>query len=105
MQYTTITLFALSMLGILIHTLMKIQGINKRQNGNFKFWPFIRLEWPSLLISICVVVVSLIARAEIATLKQVGNYLGIGFVALGYMSQSIIYHFAGKAEKMLKNDE
>ena len=104
MEYTTLILFSLCLLGILIHTLMKINGINKRTNGNFKFGAFIRMEWPSLFISVCVGVVALIARQEVVQLKQVGNYLGLAFVAIGYMSQSIVYHFAGKAEKLLKDD-
>lgn len=99
------TLFILGVFGILIQVLLKIQTVNRRTKGNFKLMPFLRLEWPSIFISLCLVVVCLIARYEVVQLKQVGNYLGLAFVAIGYMSQSIIYHFFGKAEKRFKSDE
>lgn len=103
MEYTTLALFLLGMLGIVIHTLMKIKDINKRNKGNFKFGYFLKLEWPSLAISICLVIVALLVRAEIQQLEQVGGYLGLAFVAIGYMSQSIVYHFGGKAEKIISD--
>lgn len=105
MEYTNLILFALGIFGILIHNLMKIDGVNRRQNGNFNFWPFIRLEWPSIFLSICVVVVAMIAKQEVKQLDKVGGYLGLAFVAIGYMAQSIVYHFLGRAEKKLKADE
>lgn len=101
MEYTNPILFVLGLFGILIHNLMKIEGINRRENGNFKFWPFIRLEWPSMAVSLCVILVCILAKTEIKKLEQVGAYLGLAFVAIGYMAQSIIYHFVGKAEKKL----
>lgn len=104
MEYTTLMLMALGLFGIIIHNLVKINEINRRNNGDFKFGPFIKLEWPSIAISVCVVIVCLIARTEIASLKQVGGYLGLAFVAIGYMAQSIVYSFLGKAEKKL-NDQ
>lgn len=106
MQYTTWTLLALGLFGILIHMLMKIHTVNKRVKGDFRFNDFIRLEWPSIAISVCVVIVCLIAKVEVKQFDYIGNYIGLGFVAIGYMAQSIVYYFAGKAEKILdKKDE
>jgi|SRR4051812_7664822 hypothetical protein len=103
MEYTTLILFALGLLGILIHNLMKIDGINRSTQGNFKFIPFMRLEWASIMISICVVIVALIAKGEIKKLQAASGYLGLAFVAIGYMAQSIVYHVIGKAEKKLQD--
>lgn len=102
MEYQLLTLFGCGIFGILVHNLIKIDQINRKLDGGFKFSPFMRLEWPSIVISFCVVCVALIARTEIKQLKELGNYLMLGFFAIGYMAQSIVYHFMGKAEKKLQ---
>lgn len=101
MSYQIFTLLACGIFGILVHNLMKIEAINRKENGNFKLGPFFKLEWPSIAISLCVCIVALIARTEIRQLRELGNYLMLGFFAIGYMAQSIVYHFMGKAEKKL----
>lgn len=105
MTYTNYVLLGLGLFGILIHNLIKIDSINRTTAGNFKFKQFMRLEWPSIFISVCVVIVCLIAKHEVKRLEAVGEWLGLSFVAIGYMAQSIVYKFLGKAEKKLKEDE
>lgn len=105
MQYTPIILFLLGVLGILTHFLIKINGINRRSKGNFQLKPFIKLEWPSFLISLIVVVVALIVRSEVKQLKIAGAYLGLGFFAIGYMAQSILLAVMSKYEKQLSNKD
>lgn len=101
MEYTNLILFLCGVLGIIIHNLIKIGEINKRENGNFKFKPFIRLEWPSIALSLFVVIVCLIAKQEIKKLEQVGEWLALFFVFTGYAGQSLVYKFFGRAEKKL----
>lgn len=104
MEYTNLLLFASGFGGILIHNLVKIGKINKATGGNFKFTPFIRLEWPSIALSLCVVIVCLIAKQEIKQLEQASKFLALFFVFTGYASQSLVYGILGKAEKKLRGD-
>lgn len=105
MEYTNGILLLLGVLGIFTHFLIKINGINRRSKGNFQLKPFIKLEWPSFLISLIVVVVSLIAKQEVKQLKVAGAYLGLGFFAIGYMAQSILLSVMSKYEKQLKDKD
>ena len=70
------TIYALltGILGIMVHTLMKINNINRRTKGKVNLKEFFAVEWPSIWISVSIVVVALIAREEIQKLKVVGNY-------------------------------
>ena len=104
MEYTNLMLFVCGFGGILIHNLVKIGEINKANNGNFKFMPFFRLEWPSISLSLCVVIVCLIAKQEVKQLEQVSKYLALFFVFTGYAAQSLVYSVLGKAEKKLRDD-
>jgi len=105
MDYTNLILFALGLFGILIHNLVKVNEINRKNNGDFKFAPFIRLEWPSISLSLCVVAVVLIAKHEVKQLEQVREWLGLFFVFTGYAAQSLVYAVLGKAEKKLKDND
>lgn len=104
MDYSNFILFGCGLLGVLIHNLVKINQINRAENGNFKFWPFVKLEWPSILLSLCVIGVCLIAKHEVKQLEQVANWLALFFVFTGYASQSLVYAVLGKAEKKLLDD-
>lgn len=103
MEYTNPLLFAVGCLGILTHNLMKIDRLNRKENGNFKFWGFARLEWPSIFISVIVVIVALIARMEVKQLRTIGNWLALGFYCIGLAAQSVAYFLKGRAEKTLDN--
>lgn len=103
MEYTNVMLILLGLFGVVVHNLFKINKINKSLNGNFKFGPFIALEWPSICISVCLVIVCVIAKVEIKKLDAVGEYLGLGFVFIGYGGQSFFYSFFGRAEKKIKD--
>jgi heme/copper-type cytochrome/quinol oxidase subunit 2 len=102
MNYTLPVLLVLGIFGILIHNLIKMDEINKKENGEFKFSKYLKIERFSIAISICVVIVAVIVSQEIKQLEQVGKWLGLGFIAIGYMAQSIIVKFMGKAEKVLQ---
>lgn len=104
MDYTNLVLFGAGVLGILIHNLTKINQINRRESGNFSFRNYIRLEWASIAISFCVIIVALIAKHEVKQLEQAKNYLALFFTFTGYASQSLVVSVFGRAEKSLKND-
>lgn len=103
-MYTNLILFALGLFGVLIHNLIKVETINRQSEGHFDFKKFISIEWPSIAISLSVVCVCLIAKHEIQQLEEVGNWLGLAFVTIGYTSQSIVYRYLGTAEKKIKGD-
>jgi hypothetical protein len=104
MNYTNLVLFGLGLFGVLIHNLIKVDSINRQSEGHFDFKKFISIEWPSIGISLSVVCVCLIAKHEIKQLEEVGNWLGLAFVTIGYTAQSIVYRYLGTAEKKIKGD-
>lgn len=105
MEYTTLMLAALGLFGILLHNLVKLNELNRKNEGNLNLGSYFKLEVFSILISICVVAISLIAKAEIKQLEMAGQWLGLSFVAIGYMAQSIVVAFMGKAQKFIDKDK
>lgn len=101
MDYTLFTLAALGLFGILIHNLVKLNSINREAKGEINLFQYFKIERFSLLLSICVVAVCLIVRTEVKQLELIGNWLGLAFVAIGYMAQSIVVSFSNKAQKYL----
>lgn len=105
MDYSVITLAALGVFGVLIHNLVKLNELNKKLEGNISLLSYLKLEIFAILLSLCVVAVALIVRTEVKQLEQVGNWLGIAFVAIGYMAQSIIVTIMGRGQKFLDNSD
>lgn len=105
MDYSVITLAALGVFGVLIHNLVKLNELNKKLEGNINLWSYLKLERFAIILSLCVVAVALIVRSEVKQLEQVGNWLGIAFVAIGYMAQSIIVTIMGRGQKFLDNSD
>lgn len=105
MEYTTLMLAALGLFGILLHNLVKLNELNRKNEGNLNLGSYFKLEVFSILISICVVAISLIAKAEIKQLEMAGQWLGLSFVAIGYMAQSIVVAIMGKAQKFIDKDK
>ena len=104
MTYTTVVLALLGLLGIIIHNLINLNKINRENEGTVNLFKYWKLERFSLALSICVLIVFLIARIEVKQLEAVGKWLGLSFVAIGYMAQSIVIAFEGKTQKFLDND-
>lgn len=102
---STLFLFLLGILGIFAHSLVELNKLNKANNGDAKILEYIKLEKFSILISFVVVVICLIAKHEIIQLEYLGNYLGLGFVAIGYMGQSLLVWGMGKATKTIGKEE
>lgn len=106
MNYTTIVLAALSLVGVLLHNLVKINEINKDPTkGDFNLSSYWKKEWASICISIIVSCVAAFLKQEIKQLEAAGNWLGIGFIAIGYMAQSILVSIMGKAQRIISPDE
>lgn len=101
MDYTLLTLSALGLFGILIHNLVKLNSINREQKGEINIFKYWKIERFSIILSVCVVAVCLLARTEINQLESIGNWLGLAFVAIGYMAQSIVVSFSNKAQKFI----
>lgn len=102
MTYTVLTLALFGLFGILLHNLVKLNSLNRQYDGKLNFARYLALERFSILISICVVIVGLLARAELKELEIAGNYLGFAYTTLGYMAQSLVTAASSRAEKMIK---
>lgn len=105
MNYTVLTLAGLGLFGIIIHNLIKLNDINRQSEGNINILKYWRIERFSIILSICVVIVGLIVRSEVKQLESVGKWLGLAFVAIGYMAQSVVVSFMGKAQKIIGSDQ
>lgn len=105
MNYTNITLIGLGLLGILLHNLIELNKLNRSSKGNVKIGEYLKLERFSIVISVIVICVALIVKTEIKQLEQVGKWLGLAFVAIGYMGQSLLIFFMGKAAKVIEKPE
>jgi hypothetical protein len=102
MEYTPLVLGLLGVGGILLHNLMKMDELNKKLKGKFSLSSYLALERFSIILSVILVVICVTVSQEVKQLEAVGKWLGLAFVAIGYMSQSIILKFSSKAESKLK---
>lgn len=101
MDYASLTLYALGLLGVLSHSFVELNKINKATGGNASILHYLKMEKFSLLISLIVVGVCLIAKQEVKQLEYVSDWLGLAFVAIGYMGQSLLIWGMGKATKQI----
>lgn len=102
MDYTFLTLTIFGLSGVLLHNLVALNKLNKKAQGNLNLSQYFKLEIFSILISIIVVLLAVFVSQEIEILYKVGNMLGLAFVSIGYMGQSLLVTFIGKASKMFK---
>lgn len=105
MNYTNILLFALGLLGVLLHNFIELNKLNRSSNGDVKIGQYLKIERFTIYISIIVVFVAILVKQEIKQLEYVGNWLGVAFVAIGYMGQSLLIFTMGKASKVIDNDQ
>lgn len=104
MEYKNLVLFGLGVLGILIHNLIKIQQL-KKAGDKISLVGYLEKEWASIAISSCIVIAAIILKGEIKQLEYAGNYLGFGFLAIGYMGQSILITAFSKVSKVTGVEE
>lgn len=106
MNYTNFTLYGLGVLGILLHNLVELNKINcDPKKSNFTIKSYLKLEAYSIVISLIICFVALLIKTEIQQLENVGKWLGLAFMAIGYMGQSLLIFIMGKANKVIDKDE
>jgi hypothetical protein len=103
-NYTNLALFGLGILGVVLHNLVQLNKINRAQNGNVNLIQYFKLEIYSILINICALIGALVAKHEIAQLEEAGKWLGLSFVTIGYMGQSLLIWLFGRTEKKLNEN-
>lgn len=99
MEYTPLILAGLGILGILLHNLVKMDSINRAAAGRINLKQYLLVERFSILISLGVVAAAVTASHEVKELYNAGKWLGLGFLAIGYLAQSILVKMMGKAQK------
>lgn len=106
MTYQPYMLWLFGVLGVVLHNLIKLNGIKKANpEGDVNYKRYFKLEWISILISFIVVALCVWTSREIEKLQAIGDYLGLAFIAIGYMAQSILITFMGKAEKVVNSEK
>ncbi len=100
MQYNNLILIAFGLGGILIHNLFKINTLLK--GNTFKWADYFKYEWAAIAINVIIVLLAVMAKHEVKALERAGIALGFGFIAIGYMGQSIFVNLMGQAEKKIK---
>lgn len=104
MNYTQLALTGLGMVGILLHNLVKLNAIKRSdKEGNVNYIRYLKMEWISIFISFIVIIGMVWTSQEIKELAGAGKWLGIGFIAGGYLAQSLLISFMGKAQKVIDN--
>jgi heme/copper-type cytochrome/quinol oxidase subunit 2 len=106
MTYTNTILVLLGVLGILLHNLVELNKINRDPaKATFTLKEYFKLEVYSILISLIVVIVAAIIKVEITQLEIAGKWLGLAFLAIGYMGQSLLIFVMGKANKVVDENK
>jgi len=105
MNYTNLVLFLLGVLGVLLHNLIEMNKINRANKGNINIWAYLKLERFTIIISFIVVFVAILVKQEIKQVEAAGKWMGLAFVAIGYMGQSLLIFVMGKASKTIGNED
>jgi len=99
MEYNDLVLFGFGAGGILIHSLLKIDDLKRK--GKFSAPTYLSMEWPSISISLIILLLCLMGKHEVSQLEQAGKWLGLAFTTIGYMGQSIFVKIMGRTSKKL----
>lgn len=105
MNYTNLTLAVLGLLGVLLHNLVELNKLNRTTKDiKLTLTNYFKMELFSILISILVILVAVIVKHEIKQLEAAGKWLGLAFMTIGYMGQSLLIFVMGKANKIIDKD-
>lgn len=105
MNYTNLTLAVLGLLGVLLHNLVELNKLNRTTKDiKLTLTNYLKMELFSILISILVILVAVIVKHEIKQLEAAGKWLGLAFMTIGYMGQSLLIFVMGKANKIIDKD-
>jgi len=105
MNYNDIYLIALGMLGVLLHNLVELNKLNRASKGNLSIRQYLKFERFSIAISVIVVSVCVMIKHEIIQLEAAGKWIGLAFISIGYMGQSLLIFVMGKASKAIDKPE
>lgn len=105
MNYTITTLVLAGIAGILCHNLIKMNNINRKAKGDFSFSKYFKIERFTILLSLIVVLFASFFSQEVTELSKAGKYLAMGMFSIGFMAQSLLVTWMGKAHKMIDSDE
>lgn len=105
MNYTNITLFLLGLIGVVLHNLVELNKLNRSSKGRLQLKAYLKIESYSIAISILLLFVALLIKHEITQLEAAGKWLGLAFMTIGYMGQSLLIFAMGKANKVIDKDE
>lgn len=95
----------LGMLGILLHNLVEMNKLNRASSGNINIGKYWKLERFTIMISVIVVFVAILVKQEIKQVEAAGKWMGVAFVAIGYMGQSLLIFVMGKAANVIKEEK
>lgn len=91
MNSQDLVLACASVLGVFAHNLVNIQKLNRSSPDGINMRKYVKMEWPTLLLSFTICAACLMAKNEIIQLQIAGNYLILGFFSIGYANQSILF--------------
>lgn len=100
-MYTNALLLLFGILGVLLHNFIKMDELNRKTPGSFKLTSYLRVERFAIVVSLIVIISAVFLKDEIKQLEAAGKWLGIGFLAMGYMGQSVVLKVMGKANKII----
>lgn len=104
MNYTNLILFALGIIGILLHNLVELNKLNKASVGNMSLVKYLKTEMYAIMVAVIMVCGALMVKQEITQLEAAGKWLGLAFVTIGYMGQSLLIFVMGKANKVIDKE-
>lgn len=89
-NYTPFILYLLGLIGVIVHNLVQLDKQNRAQNGELKLLKYWKMERFSIMISLIWLLGLTITSQEIEKIKNVGEYIGLAFIAFGYLGQSLL---------------
>ena len=98
-------LIGLGVLGVLLHNLVQLNKVNHATDGHANLAKYWMLEKYSILIAVLMIVASVIILEELDQVKNFAEWKGTGFIAIGYMGQSLLIWFMGKAGNKVGKDD
>lgn len=101
----TLEFFLFGLLGVVFHTLVELNKLNKASNCTFSKKQYFKLEMFSIAISVLVSGVSALVPSYVHKFSTIEvEYLILPYIAIGYMGQSILIALMGKANKIVNNE-
>lgn len=112
-------MFIGGLLGIFIHSLVKVRSINRRlvtENYRSVFIEYWKVEWGTVILSVVTVLTAMFISSEYLELKEgdkapanlyeilqykIATFVKTTFVVIGYCANTVINAFLGVTERKL----